>query len=143
MKQLIRPGGTIDALTQDELVKLIPRERDVSYWRTKGAFALNAAGGGQDSIDVSSEYDFFMERVCIGGAGAVNALAVIYADGTQASDMIEVVQLGAAGLYSDSFSNCAYVSANSQIIIVVTGGVANGNVQYNYQIRRVRRTGAR
>lgn len=144
MRQRIMHGTEIDACTTQEVADIVSRafasQPVHSYWRPKGAINLNAAGAGQSSnadLPVSSQYDWRIERITIAGAGAVNALLTFYENAANPGDMLEVMQLGTAGLYSDGFDNTLYVPANSQLLIVVTGGVANGQVNYNLQIKQI------
>jgi hypothetical protein len=145
MKQIIRHNATIDSATPQEIAEILASQKQETsvdtYSRIKGTIALNANGAGQSNnadLNVSSQYDWSMERITIGGAGAVNALVAVYENQAQPTDMLEVIQLGTAGLYSDSFSNNIYVPANTQVILTVTGGVASGQVTFNIQIRQIK-----
>lgn len=139
------PGGELDIATPTEVGLIIARaleeQRVVRYERKKGVIQLDANGNGVTAppvhvLDVPSQYDWSLERVAIGGGTlAANALVSIYENQAVDTDLLEVIQLGAAGKYSDSFSNCAYITANSILIIGVSGGPANGQVTFNLQIR--------
>jgi hypothetical protein len=106
-----------------------------SFHRHRGAIQLSAAGAGSDTADVPNQHDWIMERVAIAGAGAINALVQIFENDTSPSNLLEVIQMGAAGLYSDSFDNRVHVPSLSVVVFSVTGGAANGPVAYNYQIK--------
>lgn len=140
MKQRIAHGATIDAATPEEVAAIFSRVRDqrddVDYHREKGIINLDAAGKGVRAVHVSRQYNWRMERVAIGGPGAVNALVTINeSDSGSDADMLEVIQLGTAGRYSDSFSNSLWVPAGQRIWLVVTGGAASGQVMFNFQVR--------
>lgn len=142
MKQRIVPGQMVDILTLDELKGYFEeagasRKQARQFRRVNGTMQVSTAGAAQATEDVSPQYDWSIERVTISGPGAVNALVQFYQDEIAPSMMLEVVQVGAAGLYSDSFSNCLHVPANSVLYVAVTGGVANGAVAYNLQVRQV------
>lgn len=72
MKQRIQPGGTIDTLTPDELVKLIGRPREVTRIRAPQTLALSATGGGSaDVYKVPVGYEFQVRRIVLTQTGAV------------------------------------------------------------------------
>lgn len=136
MRQRIVHGGTIEAATHDEIGQAVARAFELSavedYERKKGVIALDGTGAGVATLAVSAQYDWLMERVTLTGA---NALVQIFENSQQGTDLLEVVQLGAAGLYSDSFANRLYVTANSQVVVAASGGPANGQVTFNFQIK--------
>lgn len=143
-KQIIRPGGAIDCVTTDEMTAAITaalnRQRPQQYKRQKGIIALDANGNGQSAngdFIVPSQFDIKIERIVIGGPGAANALVCIYENQVNDADMVSVIQMGAAGKYSDGFSNCIYLPANTQVIIAVTGGAVGLQVLYNIQARLI------
>lgn len=147
-RQKIVHGAEIDTVTPQELAEVIAKafeeKRPEQYHRIRGIVNLDANGNGQnrppdESINVPPQYDLLLERVVIGGVGAVNSVVCLYENQVQDTDLLEVIQMGAAGRYSDSFSNNLYIPANSQLFVVVTGGVANGQVTYNLQGRLVKR----
>lgn len=144
MRQRIAHGADIEAATPKEIADIIAaafdRKAPSEYRRLKGIVNLNASGAGQTAVAdllVPSQYDLLLERIALGGNGAANALVVIYENQAQDTDLLEVVQLGTVGKYSDSFSNCVYLTANSSILIVVSGGVANLQIAYNLQGRLI------
>lgn len=138
------PGGTIDAATSTEIGEAVARaltlQNVTEYQRYKGTVPLNAAGSGQidetQAPRVSAQYDLILQRVTIGGgAGLAGGALVLFYENSSASeaDLLEVIQLGAGGRYSDSFANTLYLPANSKLIIAVSGGPALGVVSYNLQ----------
>ena|SRR5487761_130339 len=129
-------GATIDATTTAETAAIIAaafeHQNADEYWREKGAILLDGTGAGNTLLKVSSQYDWLLERVTLTG---VNALVSIYENQVAGADLLEVVQIGAVGLYSDSFSNILWVPANSQVVISVSGGPSNGQMTFNLQIK--------
>ena len=153
MRQRVVPGGEIDVATPAEIATLIARAFESQfveeYERKKGVIALDASGNGQTGpahgLVVSAQYDWLCERVTLGGGANAASALITFAEnqaGTD-TDMLEVVQLGTAGRYSDSFKNGMYVTANSVLVITVAGGPANGAVTFNLQIRLKRHRGRR
>ena len=70
--QKIMPGGTIDAATTDEVMKLIPRPVEVTRVRAPGSVLLDATGSGAGDIyKVPAGYEFQVRRVVITMTGAV------------------------------------------------------------------------
>lgn len=145
MRQRISHGADIDTATPAEVAGIVAaafeRKRPSEYHRSKGIINLTAAGAGttqgQDVI-VPPQYDMLLERVTIGGGGAPSALICIYENHDSSdADLLEVIQMGTVGKYSDSFSNCVYITAHSAIRITVTGGVANLQITYNLQARLI------
>lgn len=143
MKQEIRHGATLETATPAEVARIVAAELDTrqvtDYTRRKDIITLDGTGAGQAKLNVSSQYDWRLERITIAGAGAVSALVEFYENQIAPLDLLEVVQLGATGLYSDSFDNTLYLPANSQLFVAVTGGVASLQVTYNLQIRQLHR----
>jgi hypothetical protein len=142
VKQKIAHGALIDTVTPAELGAALrgsqDRSEDYQRHRKKGIIQLDANGAGKDAIHVSRQYNWRMERVTIGGAGAVNALLVLFeSDSTSDADMLEVIQVGTAGRYSDSFSNNIWVPAGNRLILQATGGVPSGQITFNFQVRLV------
>lgn len=144
MRQKISHGAEIDAATPAEVAAIIAgvfdRKAPTEYRRLKGIINLNAAGAGSTAaadLLVPSQYDLLLERVAFGGNGGANALVGVYENQASDTDLLEIVQMGAIGKYSDSFSNCIYLTANSSVLIAVTGGVANLQVTYNMQGRLI------
>jgi hypothetical protein len=139
----LRPGATIETVTPDELDTAITVALDAraveDYTRRKDIITLDGNGAGSTVELVSPQYDWRIERVTLGGAGAAGALVQIYENQQNPMDLLEVIQLGTAGIYSDGFDNSLYVPAAAQIVIAVTGGVANRQVTYNLQIRQLHR----
>lgn len=138
MRQVIKPGHPVEFVTPSEVEAMLSEhmQRNVgSYHRHRGAIQLNAAGAGTDTIDVPNQHDWIMERIAISGAGAVNAIVQIFENDTSPTNLLEAIQLGTAGLYSDSFDNRLHVPSLSVVVFSVTGGVANGPVAYNYQVK--------
>lgn len=147
MRQRVVHGATLDIATPSEVASIVDAltaNVQENYTRRKGVVALNASGNGQASDEdlvVSAQYDWLCQRVTLGGGPlAANALVSFYEnDAGSDANLLEVVQLGTAGKYSDSFSNEMYVPANSKLIIAVTGGPAtDGQVTYNIQIRYIK-----
>jgi len=63
-QQRIMHGATVDFVTPDELMKLIPRPPEVSRIRATAQVQLNAAGNGQDEVyKVPTGYEFAARRV--------------------------------------------------------------------------------
>lgn len=142
-EQRIVHGLTLDVATPAEVAAIVSRELDKrtgdDYTRRPGVVQLNAAGFGNASEDVSPRYNWVCERITIGGNGAPNALVQLFEnDSNSTANLLEVVQVGVGGLYSDGFSNNIWVPANSQLVIAVSGGVAGGQVTYRLQIKRVK-----
>ena len=77
--------------------------------------------------------------MAFGGNGllATTTIGVYENDTASDTNLLEWVVVGAALKYSDSFSNRIYLTANSSIIITVTGGTANLQVTYNLQGRLI------
>lgn len=145
-QQKISHGATIDAATPQEIAALLAaafdRKQVTEYRRGKGIVNLNASGNGQTAVadlKVPSQYDLLLERVTFGGNGllAATTVGVYENDVTSDTNLLEWVVVGASLKYSDSFSNRIYVTANSSIIIIVTGGTANLQVTYNLQGRLI------
>lgn len=144
MRQLLKHGATIEAATPAEVADIIAAtldtQRSIDYYPIKGTIDLDASGNGQVALErVSPQYDWLMERVAIAGPGAVSALVAIFEGTTNPSDMREVIQMGAAGMYSDSFSNDMWIPGNSMVIVSVTAGVASEQLAYNFQVRLQKR----
>jgi hypothetical protein len=144
MKFSLKPGAEIETTTPQETAQIIARAFDTrtveEYTRRKGIITLNSSGAGQGKVRLSSEYDWRIERITLGGLGAVSATVQFFENSdNSAADLLEVVGLGTAGLYSDGFDNTLYLPANSQLIIDVAGGVANLQVTYNLQIKQLPR----
>jgi hypothetical protein len=138
MRQIIKPGHPVEFATPSEVESIVSEhiQRNVgAFHRHRGAIQLNAAGAGSDIIDVPPQHDWIMERIAIAGAGAVSALVQIFENDQSPSNLLEVIQMGTAGLYSDSFDNRIHVPSLSVVVFTVTLGVANGPVAYNYQIK--------
>lgn len=71
MKQVIKQGQAIDALTPDEFVRLLPRPVETTRIRAKAQVQLNAAGSGQVEIyKVPAGYSFEARRVFINIGGS-------------------------------------------------------------------------
>lgn len=140
MRQRISHGATIDAATPDEVARLIAAafdtQRDYDYHREMGAINLDASGNGSASLYMTRQYAWLMDRVALTAGGP--ALIGFYNHQQQGSDLIEIVQLGSAGMYSDGFSRGAYLPAGNKLLIVCTGGAANGQMTYNLQIRLIK-----
>lgn len=137
----IRHGAEVDIPTQREIAQIIAtafdRQQSETYRRMKGSINLDGTGAGVERVRVNTQqYDALLERVTL--TSGPNALFQFYENAQQGSDLLEVVQLGAAGLYSDSFSNNIYIPAGSQLFIAVTGGAANGQATYNLQIKLIK-----
>lgn len=161
MRFTIKHGAEIETATPADVARIVAEQFDArtvhDYTRRKNNIQLDANGaalqfpggsGGSGSSQyagycgnekVSSEFAWRCERVTIAGNGAANALVQLYENQISPLDLLEVIQVGATGVYSDAFSNTLYVPANSQLIIAVSGGVANENVSYNLQIRQLPR----
>lgn len=146
MRQRISHGADIDAATPAEVAKIIAatfdRKQTTEYRRLKGIINLNAAGGGQNQVAdlvVPSQFDLLLERVSFGGNGLLAATTIGVYENDTASDtnLLEWITVGASLKYSDSFSNRIYLTANSSIIIIVTGGTGNLQVTYNLQGRLI------
>lgn len=138
MRQIIKPGHPVEFCTPSEVEAMLSEhmQRNVgAFHRHRGAMQLNAAGAGSDSEDVPGQHDWIMERITVAGAGAVSALIQIFENDTSPTNLLEVIQMGTAGLYSDSFDNRIHVPSLSAVVFTVTAGVANGPVAYNYQIK--------
>lgn len=144
MRYTIRHGSEIEAATPGEVAAIIASAFDtrssVDYRRPKGLVSLDGSGNGAATVEkVSSQYDWVCERLTLAGNGAAGALVQFFENSASDLDLLEVVQIGAAGLYSDSYSNSLYLPANSQLVIQVTGGTPNGQVSYNLQLRQLQR----
>lgn len=147
-RQRISHGSEIDAATPREVAQIIaqafPRERAAEYRRFKGVVNLSAAGAGQnqvpdDTIYAPPQYDLVLERVTLGGSGAVGAVVALYENQISDVDLLEIIgPIPATGKYSDSFSNNIYVPSNSAVFVVVTTGVAGLQVTYNLQGRLIK-----
>lgn len=142
MRQRIAHGATIDTATPDEVAALIAgafdRRDDYDFKREPGTVNLDANGNGTKTLHLTRQYAWLCERVALTTQPAAAALIALYHNQVQGSDLAEVVQLGAAGMYSDSFSNRLYVPAGSQLVIAVTGGAANGQATFSIQIRLIK-----
>lgn len=144
MRQTIAHGKEIDVATPSEVAELISaqfaRRRPEQYRREKGIIDLDANGNGSThhGIVVSSQYDLLLERITFGGNGLLAATTIgVYENQVMDTDLLEWVVIGPSLKYSDSFSNCIYVTANSAIMIAVTGGTANLQVTFNAQGRLI------
>lgn len=141
-KQRVVAGGEIDAVTSDEiaaLIRALVEDQSDRYAREHGAVPLSAGGGGTDRhVQISPSYDVCFDSVTIGGgASAANALVLFYAnDENSDTNLVGVVQLGAAGRYSDT-KPVMYLPANTRLVTVVSGGPANGQVTFNLFGRRL------
>lgn len=72
MKQRITPGGTIDVLTQDEIMKLIPRPAEVTRIRAAASVILDATGSGDDEVyKIPAGYEFQARRIVLTLTGSV------------------------------------------------------------------------
>lgn len=147
-KQRIAHGQTIDTASTEEIAELLAQafsqQRPLEYRRFKNVINLDGTGTGLTKaadILVPSQYDLLLERVTIGGPGAVGAVVTIYENQVQDTDLLEVIgPIGAVGKYSDSFSNTMYVTANSAVLINVTSGAVSSQVTYNLQGRLIEKS---
>jgi len=148
-RQRIMHGSEVDAATPAEVAQIIaaafPAQHAHEYRRFKGAIQLNAAGFGQnqvpdDAIYAPPQYDLLLERVSLGGNGALATTVIgIFENQLSDVDLLEVITIGAALKYSDSFSNNIYVTSNSAIIVsVIVAGSPNLQITYNLQGRLVK-----
>jgi hypothetical protein len=72
MKQKFIPGGTFEALTQDELMSLVKRPSQVTRIRAASSVLLDATGSGADEIyKVPAGYEFEARRISLNMTGAV------------------------------------------------------------------------
>lgn len=142
MRQVIKPGQPVEFATPSEVESIVSEhmQRNVgTFHRHRGALQLNASGAGSDSIDVPPQHDWILERIAISGAGVVSpAIVQIFENDSSPSNLLEAIIMGASGLYTDSFDNRLHVPSLSTIVFTVSGGVANGPVAYNYQIKMER-----
>jgi len=141
MRQRLAPGAEIDAATPDEVEQRIKaaldRHQQTNRRSEKNAVQLDGTGSGTGKFALSRLYDAELERVTV--TGAANGLVQIYANNPNSgTDMLEVIQLGALGLYSDSFSNNIWVPAGTQIFVVCSNGTPNGQMTYNIQMQLIR-----
>lgn len=148
VQTVARLGAKIETVTPAEMEEIIQRslvERDIDEYLVKrGVIKLDGAGAGTTvgsemnlDLKVSSQFDWELERISVGGAGAPSALVGVYEnDAGNDTNMLEIIGMGTVGKYSDSFSNNVYVTANTQIVIVVTGGVAGQDVTFRLQIKQ-------
>lgn len=142
MKQRIVPGVEIDFLTQDELVKLIPRSEQFSRVRAPGSVILNAAGAGDAEVyKVPIGYEFKVRRVVLTMTGNVpndpntgNVLLNVagkFVAYTRSGELIEYgqPQYGAAiqvpGVQSWGDQQGPYLS-NGEVFGVVAAGLTAG-----------------
>jgi len=142
MEQTIRHGATVNTATPTEVAQIIAaalqRRTDLTYHQEKGTIALNASGAGTISLRTPRLYGWLMQRVAIYANPAAAALILIYENDPTPADLREVIQLGTAGLYSDSFDNVMYIPPGSAVTFVVTAGGASGQLSYNLQIQLIR-----
>jgi len=142
MQQTIRHNSTVDAATPREVAEIIAaafqRREDLSYHQEKGSISLNASGAGTFALRTGRLYGWLMQRVAITANPAAAALILMYENDPAPSDLREVIQLGTAGLYSDSFDNVLYIPPGSAVTFVVSSGAANGQLSYNLQIQLIR-----
>lgn len=135
MKQRIAHGAEIDAVTPDELREELAHLHHHDLWHVEKGVIDLSAGVGNKPIKVSGEYDWLMKRATIGGAGAVNALVLISEnDSGSDADLLEVIQVGASGRYSDAFSNDLWIPAKTKLIVSVSNGAA-GQVTFNFRVK--------
>jgi len=72
MRQTIVPGGSIEVLTQDEMVKLISRPSQFTRVRAPGNVILSATGGGDAEVyKVPAGMEFKVRRVVLTMSGNV------------------------------------------------------------------------
>jgi hypothetical protein len=141
MRQRIAHGAELDIATPAEIAAIFAnqkRDDDIEYYTRFRSTFLNGSGTTTDSVKVPSQYDWLLERISVAGPGAVNALVGVYENEVVNSTLLEIIQLGSAGFYTDSFSNNLYVPANSQIVFAVVTGVAGQQISYNYQIKMIK-----
>lgn len=142
MRQMIAHGGFIDAVTPTELATALARgqdrQDDVSWRIFKGAVILDATGAGTTAEKTPRMYDVILERITI--TGAVNGLIGIYENQVNGADLREIISLGTAGMYSDSFSNRIYIPAGSSIVLSCSGGPVNGQFTYNMQAKLIKQS---
>lgn len=124
-----------------EIVAAFSRKEATQYRRPKGIINITAAGTGQTAdpdLVIPSQYDMLLERVTFGGNALIlNTTIGVYENQVADTDLLEWVQINASLKYSDSFSNRMYITANSKIIIAVTGATPNLQVTYNLQGRLI------
>lgn len=143
MRQIIKHGAEIDAATPAEVAAIFAKQADRSvnqrYFRYREAMTLDSNGNGTHyARHVSGEYDWIMERISATATPAAAALLALYENEPDSSTLLEVIQLGTVGVYTDAFSNCIYLPSNSRLVLVCAGGTANGQCIFNLQIRMVK-----
>lgn len=142
MRQRIAHGNAIDAATPGEIADIIAaafdRQTDYDYHREPGTVNLDANGDGSVTKHLTRQYAWLCERIAVTTQPAAAAIVALYHNQVQGSDLAEVISLGAAGMYSDSFSNRLYVPAGSHLVITCTGGTANGQLTYSIQTRLIK-----
>lgn len=73
MRQTVQLGKPLDFLTQDELVRLLPRPLEVTRIRATETIQLDATGSGQDEVyKVPMGYEFAARRVTLDIGGATD-----------------------------------------------------------------------
>lgn len=121
---------------EDILSALKDNKTDEHYLRRNVSVQLDAAGNGTLTLQVPQGYDYILQRVTLttGGGGTV----VFYIDIPQNTNVVEVVGVGASGLYSDSFANNIFVPGGSSLITSFLGAGANAQATANLQIKQIR-----
>lgn len=142
MRQMVRPGGYIEAVTPDEMFRLIPRPRDYERMRVPGSVLLNASGAGDDEIyKVPIGMEFAARRVVltlagnvpVAPSGAVPISATAFVAYTRSGQLIEYgqPQYGAAyqvpGVQTWGDQQGPYLR-NGEVFGVVAGGLTANTV---------------
>lgn len=102
-RQRVAHGSVIDTPTNAEMAELLAQtfaqQKPEEYRRYKGAVTLDGNGNGltkSADILVPSQYDLALDRVTLGGNGALGAIIALYENQVNDVDLLEVVDISAA-----------------------------------------------
>lgn len=150
MKQTVQLGKPLDFLTQDELVKLLPRPQEVTRIRATATVALDATGSGVDEVykcpmghefaarrvtlDISGSPDPSTGNVPLGGSTTTQTDVDNSASG--AATALTATLPGAAGAttYITGFEVTGTGATAASVIAITVTGVSGGTKTYELAI---------
>jgi hypothetical protein len=139
-RQRIIHGKELDVATPQDVAEILARQFDAqsssAYYRCRGNLFLDSNGNGTDNKNKAPRsHDWILERIALTTTPAATGVVGIYENQVDPGDLLEIIQFGAGGIYTDSFSNCIFLPAGSSLCVNCVGGPASGQITYNVQVR--------